>query len=273
MNALSRVGGTIAQCIFQPLGKSNNLFVRIANIAIPLLALGGVVAAAYYAFSGTKIATKLKPMVPVPPVGQAALAFALEEIRANPNVQPTKFATIAGGNNTHQPVNPDIAKLTKLYRAEEDSFNAILKELPAKELTSNAYFLKTADKLMKLSYAIGVLTLQDLDAFVANTPRTKAKALATQDSYQYRTYYFVTVAYHYFRSNGMRNPDPAHAALFYSPGTKQNEWNQLYNDFCDRVRMHVIEADLQRADNRLYTWTAKDTGPNTFYYEPDTLPT
>lgn len=279
MNALSRVGGPIVQWALHPFGQSNNLFIRIANLAIPLFALGSVVAAAYYSFSGKKLDTQLKPMTEIPSVGQAAIAFAQNLLRTNPDVKPSQFSTAA--DNTHQPVDPNIAKLTKLFHNESTRFRAIAKTLE-KTLDednrfNNSDFLTAADNVIKLAYAIGVLTLQDLDASVeklktANITRTKADALAIQDSYQYRTYYFLTTAYHRFRSNDSSNPAPAHAALFYQPGTKQHEWNQLYNDFCDRVRMYVTEADLQRADNRHYKWTIKDTGVRTFDHEPTTVP-
>ena len=274
MNALSRVGATLVQYALQPLGKSNNLLIKIANLALPLFALGGVVAAAYYAFSGTKIATKLKPMTPIPPLGQAALTFAQDQLRANPSVKCVKFSTPLAQVSTYQPVNKDIAALTTLFWEEETRFNNILEKVPAEGRLSDEHFMNSADRLMKLGYAIGVLTLQELDAFVdqlktINITRTKAQALAIKDSYQYLTYHFTTISYHFLRSNGNRNPDPAHAALFYTQGTKQNEWNQLYNDFCDRIRMYVTEANLQKANNHLYKWTTKDTNLQTFSPEPN----
>lgn len=282
MNALSRIGGAVAHFALYPLGKSNNLLIRIANFALQLFAVATPVFLAYRAFSGQKILTTLKPMAPIPPAGEAAIAFAKQQLAANPNVKATKFLAPWTGAQTLQPVSVEIAQLNALYAEIEKEALALWRDSQPETRMNNPQLVEAVDKWIKLAYTLSVWTLQDLDAYVQqnptwkeyqqDVPRTKAKALTLQDSYMYRTYYYATRVYHYLRSNGNQD-SPAHSALFYTKGTKQNEWNQLYNDFCDRVRMHVTEADLQRADNRHYTWTKKDTGVASFHHEPDTLPT
>jgi len=118
--------------------------------------------------------------------------------------------------------------------------------------------------------------------------RTYAKALARQDSYQYRTFYYCTNAYHWIRGGivwdgkqlefplegpfGPMLPIPdTFAQLFYQEGTMQHSWNQLYNDYCNQVRSYVKEGDLE--DSRHVNWTVKDTAIKTFDRTPDSLPT
>lgn len=60
---------------------------------------------------------------------------------------------------------------------------------------------------------------------------------------------------------------------FYKSGTIQNQWNKLYNDYCDRIRSYVSESSLRSADTRFVNWTRKDLDENSFIRTPDTLPT
>lgn len=147
---------------------------------------------------------------------------------------------------------------------------------------------------MKISYAISNLTLDDLKSFTEarasqGDNRTYAKALTVQDSYQYRTFYYCTNAYHWLRGEIVWSTDPwnqdeeglfppqtiseGHAKAFYQQGTIQNSWNELYNNYCDRIRLYVNEKELRSADNRHFTWTKKDTGIQSFSSVPDTQPT
>jgi hypothetical protein len=119
--------------------------------------------------------------------------------------------------------------------------------------------------------------------------RTYAKALTEQDSYQYRTFYYCTNAYHWFRGEIAWSAHPynkdkkglfkaesisaAHATAFYQKGTIQNSWNELYNNYCDRIRLYVNEKELKSADSRHFNWTEKDTEIKSFRSTPDTQPT
>jgi hypothetical protein len=162
--------------------------------------------------------------------------------------------------------------------------------------------LQAADTLMKSAYTVSCLTLEDLKPFI-DTNGTKTieygdiampyvAALTAQNSYQYRTFYYCTDAYHWIRGaivyghtyqgDGLdyaNGPTPeTHAHPFYNEGTIQNSWNQLYNDYCDRVRSYVKEEDLRKkrwegGDQRHANWTRKDTEVKTFYHTPDTQPT
>jgi hypothetical protein len=70
-----------------------------------------------------------------------------------------------------------------------------------------------------------------------------------------------------------------YAKPFYDDLNKpiQYQWRMLYNDYCDRVRMYVNEADLadddRDGDRRHVSWTEKDEKRETFRQDPGTMPT
>lgn len=237
------------------------------------------------------------PVKPYTHAGQAALTFAREELARHPEITPFAFA--AGWNNaqdTNQPINQEIALLYNLFW--DVSFTRLEEaiKLNGENPWSQMSVLEAADDCMKIGYALSSLTLDDLQAFAEALATNKgeirsySQALTRQDSYQYRTYFCCTQAYHWIRGEIKwrvypRNPDggelnfsnegpnESHAVRFYQNRTTQNEWNRLYNDFCDRVRLYVDENELQRADNRHFTWTKKDVGVSSFKKAPDSLPT
>lgn len=149
--------------------------------------------------------------------------------------------------------------------------------------------IDAADAYMKVAYAISSLTLDDLPAFTAKVfpGTTFAEALTRQDSYQYRTFYDCTNAYHNIRGGlkwgetenflvktGIAKAIPEnYSQPFYENGTIQHSWNVLYNEFCTRVRKYVPEEDLRIADQRHVHWTPLDTAADTFHQYRDTQPT
>lgn len=236
-----------------------------------------------------------------PQIGQEAIEFARQKLNEHPDIQPTKFRTLQGvcAGGTNQPVNQEIALLATLYwNVYFAAFEQKIKEHKEENPWSQPDVIQAADDLIKIGYAISCLTLEDLPEFTQaletkGKKRTYAEALTIQDSYQYRTYYSCTSAYHWIRGgivwigddhqategylDYLQETPKIHADPFYQEGTIQSKWRALYNDHCDRIRSYVKESDLQRADNRHFTWTKKDEDTffrgRTFYHTPDTLPT
>jgi hypothetical protein len=230
---------------------------------------------------------------PYPEIGTQAIEFARQKLSKHPEIKPRDFsAGWEGFSKTYQPVNQEIALLTTLYW--DVYFTAFTQEVKKHaDPWSRPTVIQAADDLMKIAYAISCLTLEDLPEFTQalekkGEKRSFVEALTIQDSYQYRTYYDCTKAYHWIRGGiawsksewsdkkGLFQPKEApktHAENFYTKGTIQSDWRALYNDYCDRVRLYVKEADLKKADNRHFTWTKKDEGATTFRHTPDTLPT
>lgn len=230
---------------------------------------------------------------PYSEIGTQAIEFARQKLSEHPEIKPQVFSAGWGGpSKTNQPINQEIALMTTLYW---DVYFAAFEQEVKKHADpwSQPKVIQAADDLIKIGYAISCLTLEDLPGFTQaleskGTKRTYAEALTIQDSYQYRTYYYCTNAYHWIRGGiawskskwsdkeGLFQPretPKTHADNFYQQGTIQSGWRALYNDYCDRVRLYVKEADLQEADNRHFTWTKKDEGGKTFSHTPDTQPT
>jgi hypothetical protein len=235
-----------------------------------------------------------KDIKPYSILGQKALGFARKKLKEHPELAPRKFSSGYNSDETNQPINQEIALLTTLYwDVAFKNFKNLMKQ-NKENPWSNQEVIQAADECMKIAYAISNLTLDDLKLFTETLSskgdnRTYAKALTRQDSYQYRTFYHCTNAYHWLRGEiawrtnshnkdqgGLFHPrsiSETHASAFYQKGTIQNSWHELYNNYCDRVRLYVNEEELQRADNRHFMWTKKDTGVKSFSSAPDTQPT
>lgn len=109
-----------------------------------------------------------------------------------------------------------------------------------------------------------------------------ADAITQNESYLCTTFFLFTELYHKVRGSAawVANPylpgvkflqfpqnkiSEEHERLFYQEGSIHAQWRALYNDFCDRVRLHVPEADLAAVSKGDLRWIQKDEGPETFY--------
>lgn len=112
------------------------------------------------------------------------LDFARSEIKNHPDVAPIIFQK--------QPVNQEIAILTTLYWDKyRTEFSQVLKK-HKKNAWKEDEVIQSADRLMKVAYAISILTLEDLFKFcIKNGSFGYARTLTRQDSYQYRTFFIV----------------------------------------------------------------------------------
>lgn len=280
-------------------------FVIGAILTFPICLLTGCVSLAGRVINLMKIKTEeisKTPQFPYSPTGQAAIDFAREKLKKHapkiPELSGDYFAPWYKSSWKRQPVNEEITLLAVLYDDiyKGAFFNALQQH--GEDAWSHAEVIKAADDCMKISYAIGVLTLEDLKPFdekwvnsgffVKRKPAGLAGSLVRQDSYQYRTFFTCTNIYHWARGGLYhkeqeefifidKESDPEaskeHADRFYQSGTIQNSWNALYNDYCDRIRLYVDETTLFDKDSRHVKWTKKDTGAETFFHTPDAQPT
>jgi len=295
-----------------PLCKRQSLSKRIANVAFHVFTLA-IPLTIYYVVSccysrtgskqksgnlqaaGINSVQQNKSVKSYSTLRQEVLDFARNKLEEYPGIAPEQFsAGCYGLDTTNQPINPEIALLTTLYwDVAFKNFEELMKQNKVNPW-NNKEVINAADECMKIAYAIGDLTLDDLKSFTEERSsqgdnRTYAKALTQQDSYQYRTFYYCTNAYHWFRGEIAWSTNPwdkdkeglfqpksiseAHANAFYQKGTIQNSWNELYNGYCGRVRLYVNEKELKSADSRHIAWTKKDTGIKSFTSTPDTQPT
>ncbi|NGX60881.1 MAG: hypothetical protein K940chlam9_00355 [Chlamydiae bacterium] len=268
---------------------------------LTLFSAGGIIAIAIASYKKEKTGGGFgadigEQRAAYPNVGEDALSFAREKLAENSNVKKHPFSSRFRPSNTYQPENKAIGQLTTVFYACWNTFESVLKENQGDPWSQDAV-VQVADDLMKISYAISCLTLEDLPKFTdalqdTGTHRTFGEALTKQDSYQYRTYYFCTRAYHNIRGGFIwgtvsqkvllveplrealcapTNTSPAYAELFYQNSTLQSQWRELYNDYCDRVRLYVHDKDMP--DDRHKGWTQKDTKAQLFDPSPTFLPT
>lgn len=241
------------------------------------------------------------PKFPYSPIGQAAVDFAREKLKKHKPKLPELSGDYSAPWYKHpwkrKPLNEEITLLAVLYDDIYKGFFLNALEQHLENAWSHPEVIKAADDCMKISYAIGVLTLDDLEPFdqkwvhsgffVKRKSAGLAGSLVRQDSYQYRAFFTCTNTYHWIRGGLYHKEmeefvcldpetDPAaakkHANPFYQPETIQYTWNALYNDYCDRIRLYVDEKTLLEKDPRHVNWTKKDTGMETFYHTPDTQP-
>jgi len=290
-----------AACNHTPMGHlfyhvlcpTQSLTKRATIVAFGCLLLVGGLFAAYSAIS-KYLSTPPSPKKPSNPEidEQATLDNSKNESVSQPeivdNLKPMEFVGKLMNSkhyNTFQPVNCEIATLATSYFDHIATFKTALKAHQINPWDQEDV-LQAADALIKIAYKISCLTLEDLKPFTetlikyGHNERTYAQALTQQDSYQIHTSYYCTNVYHWIRAgilwdgNEVRYPtvSEAYAHRFYKKETRENSWNAMYNDYCDRLRSYVNEEDLKKADERLANWTVKDTESKTFKGVPDKQP-
>ncbi|WP_068466748.1 hypothetical protein [Candidatus Protochlamydia phocaeensis] len=137
------------------------------------------------------------------------------------------------------------------------------------------------------------LIFHQLDELTENEPDKPAKManILTFQAYARTDYNFcykyfrcsVTQLYHlargyvYFNGNyyqGTRNITDAEKAPFYTPGTPQNRWREIYNRFCEKIDLYHMRGTLQEQDERFLNWANPDLRmEDPFSPFPDTTPT
>jgi hypothetical protein len=213
--------------------------------------------------------------------GKKAIEFAKEQMKSNPTESFIFSAGWFSKENTHQPINKEIAILTNLYRTVAWPKLKRLLEENQVDPWGNKEVIEAADTCMKIAFAISNLTLDDLNSFTENLKKEKSversyeEALTLQDSYMYRTFYYCPWTYNFWRGEcNISNQESIkdRVELFYQEGTKQNEWRTLYNEYCQRVRLYVNEENLRKKDKRHDNWTQEDVNKETgFRLFPDTM--
>jgi hypothetical protein len=263
-----------------PLCEQQDLFRRIANVAFHVFTLG-IPLAIYKIFHYSdpaplpaQVLSALRasfPISPYPPEAQEAIQFARDLLKQREPFWLPGFVIDWQKRLKcqHQPVNKEIPRLMDLfYRVHEEFGHA------ARSYSLNSpEVIQATERVMKVSYAVSVLTLEDLEAFTSQfAPNERlhdyAFALRYQRSYQYRTFYYCTQVYHQVRGDRWEDRE-----RFFTEGTIESSWRNLYNDYCKRTREYVSHERLEEADTRHANWTYQDLNRDDFRVIPDGLPT
>jgi hypothetical protein len=239
-------------------------------------------------------------------VGKEALLFGWQKLQDNQGLQPKQFKVNSNTDHSgYQPTDKEVALLGTLDDQYHRQFQEMMKEYPdSYKGWKQQKVIQTADEWMRICYAESCLTLEDLEPFTKSIEakegkRAYAKALVYQDSYLYRTSVRMTLVYHWLRGGITWREDPNEpgkmglfcpertpeqgdqplypqeiTAPFYTEGTPQYQWRQLYNDYCDRVKAYAKESDVEPGgDKRFFKWLKRDDGEENFYHAPGSLPT
>lgn len=225
-------------------------------------------------------------------LGTEALQFARNLLKERPDIIPIELEA-RGGVEMHKPLNKDIPLLWNLYFDLDNKLDRLL-EKKQKDGVENPWadeeVIQAADTLMKVSFAVSNLTLDDLIPYTERLSKTGDKrtieeALTRQDSYHYKTFFPCATAYHTLRGcytwheeikmPWTENYDAPkdHVKPYYLEGTIQHSWNQLYNEYSKRARVYADEATLRKADQRYIVWTPTDEQGKAFNPYPSTQPT
>ncbi|MDN3507568.1 MAG: hypothetical protein P0S94_01455 [Simkaniaceae bacterium] len=228
--------------------------------------------------------------------GKEAIAFARGMLREHPETERFVWTYL-----DNQPVNTEIAFLTGLYyNVAQKKLWEVVKQHKEGNLLDYQDVKEAADDMMKIAFAIGCLSLDDAHSVQKAIQRNGENrsfvgTMVTQDSYLYRTFFFMPNAYQGVVRPGLEwseegayqdagvypcHPIPdEYAKEFYKEGTMQAGWRALYNEFCARIEMYVTRVDLQNGqagswgDQRFTNWTEKDKSQDTFRICCDTQPT
>ena len=169
------------------------------------------------------------------------------------------------------PTNPKISALVGIYKWYQVEIQKLFRT--TKDPWNNTSFIKLYDEYLKISFAISILTLEDLEALTTKMPigeRALYRTLTRQDAYPFIAFGFGINAYVLAKNEGVwtgvpkheKYPDePLHDDQFYTKDTIQNRWNKLYNAFCNRFRMYASEEDIikdSRNEDRPFKSTKLD---------------
>ena len=214
-----------------------------------------------------------------PDFGRQAIEYALGKPREHPELphprddesllQPPVNKQITYLRNFLDTiVIPDFNKAFAEYRNDENRDSEQSKK-------NSQALLSATDALMKTSYAISYLALQDLSSFrkrhkeQTGEDLTYAQILTRQDFAAYGNFFTLTNNYHFVRRGYNNRPHPqllnpqllgAYSNLFYTESPYHHTWNRLYNDFCQQRKTLVSDEALRAAGGQLHVnWTQEDT--------------
>ncbi|AAP05300.1 hypothetical protein [Chlamydia caviae] len=272
--------------------------------SLPLLILGGLglsfIVLGAIAFSAFLIAVKVCLKTPrepedasvgasvgarvdIDPIGAEALKFAAETLDA----ERSRIEPITCGY-LRPPIDDDIRYLCALRGERHNQFLNLLRiddsrelSFPDDQLWTDPEFTRVSTEFLQLSYAISVRSLLDLENYRAahQDATSNLEALARQNSIYYKTFYMMSTAYSllrhtymYCRDSASQEHIEARRARFYQPGSIENQWRLLYNDFCRQARSYLgdpEEADIREC--RLIKHSTCDLDPS--FHQQGTTPT
>lgn len=152
---------------------------------------------------------------------------------------------------TRQPKNPEIALLAS-------KFNDAWPEL--KTALKKGVWKANAEACLRLTYELCILALNECES---------VEELTALDTHYYRWFFSFPSLYHLVRTGSKKLGNCQTTAVldprpFYTPGTQQNEWRELYNSYCRHLRNRIPINDLKAKSYRHFEWTRPDLEPHSY---------
>jgi hypothetical protein len=214
---------------------------------------------------------------------EKAIAFALKSLQDHPETTPFVFKheirDKIGG--FVQPADARISLLVNLS-IYESAFLAALAKYPTR-CWEEPEVLEAANACMQIDYVISCWTLEDLDKLNKDEQAKKPgveitceETLTKQRNYAYKAYFFCPSTYHQLKGKRVWQQDQPtsdeYGNLFHKKGTMQNSWNQLYNDYCRKVKSYMDKEKFTNTDERYLNWVKEDR-PGQPFLTPGPKPT
>ncbi|BAE81222.1 hypothetical protein [Chlamydia felis Fe/C-56] len=200
--------------------------------------------------------------------GEAALAYATQLLEDNRgNLEPLPW------NYLRPPINEELSCLFDLMYNKRSEVMNILKDEEGRIVFSNReneQFFVLMTEYLQLAFAVSIYTLRDLDAYMKKYADTAsyAQALSRQNSYNYKTFYAMSIAYSLARwldrrcdSGAPEDMVERSISRFYQEGTQEFAWRALFNNFCERARWYLgDEQEAENLDERMIKHSRADNG-------------
>lgn len=187
-----------------------------------------------------------------------------------------KIADLKELNLVRFPISEDVASLMKLHKMRYSDLLTFLKSRDPSTVWTDLdeELFECVDDALSLAFTAFVRMFEDVDEYMKkHNYRNKAEALISQRGYMSMVFHNCVLCYHNVRSNlhfkddkvCLDDPAPIEKSkIFYQEGTVQNRWRLLYNEICERLRMHVSEEELNMYDTRFVSLSLKDESPEVY---------
>lgn len=188
--------------------------------------------------------------------------------------------------NVVQPIDERIGKLETLYRRYLEAWKESLRSCRNNPWESERVTI-AADKLIKVAYCIGRLTLREISQVTekvsrevkSDEPWNEERVLREAYAYNWSTFFYEPNVYVMLRLGyiaeeggkiGNQHPSEKHGRRFYDDQDICFHWRELHNSFCEAAE--PVLKGFKKPEERFSKYATKDESPES-YTHPGMAPT